>query len=254
MYKVKREAEREILANIPDHAFDVVCLEDNKSKISWEEKDKEFRLDGKMYDVAHTRVKDGKTLIYCYNDSKEEKLIDTYSKKLISENNHKDKQVTVKFQTGDWTNAPPVATFIKKTLFASNTKFKEFEEDICSLSREVVSPPPDLGYIPVKYLLMSLTQKAYLYPGIAIPKNFECLNSPVFTYSESEYNHALPGTVAENNASIFIPGIHLTYGFITGYHSSGKFSPIAAHTAFAQTSHAGNYCRLYSSHTQNLFI
>jgi hypothetical protein len=51
----------------------------DNNNINWEEKNKEFELDGQMYDVVKKEVIHNKTLYYCINDQKENGLIQVYN-------------------------------------------------------------------------------------------------------------------------------------------------------------------------------
>ena len=68
--------ERELLAKIPESSLELIIAEQYKNKLEWEEKNKEFSLNGEMYDVAKIKIIDGKTHLYCINDKKEKQLLD----------------------------------------------------------------------------------------------------------------------------------------------------------------------------------
>lgn len=55
--------------------LDVIDADINKNNIDWEDEGREFYLHGRLYDVAYTRTVNGRTFIYCLNDTKEEKLL-----------------------------------------------------------------------------------------------------------------------------------------------------------------------------------
>ena len=44
------------------------------ANLKWEEKNKEFRLQGKMYDVSSIKIEDDKVLVYCMFDKSESSL------------------------------------------------------------------------------------------------------------------------------------------------------------------------------------
>lgn len=148
LYQVKEGVQRELISRIPDAEFEVVCLEDNAGKIRWEEEGKEFRLNGRMYDVARIKKSNGKTFIYCYNDSKEEKLVAAFSKKLSTENDPGSKHHTPKPVTYDWIRLQDAANLPLITGNAVKKKFYDFTEKLFSITRKVSKPPPDIASIP----------------------------------------------------------------------------------------------------------
>lgn len=57
-----------------------ICLNDNQQKIYWEDKEqKEFSLNGQIYDVVNSATVNGKTILYCYSDKEEQHLINDYN-------------------------------------------------------------------------------------------------------------------------------------------------------------------------------
>lgn len=82
--------ERELLAHIPESSLEVIIAEQVADKIVWEEKNKEFSIEGILYDVARIEKKEGKTFLYCINDKKEKQLLDNLVKAVNK--NHDNKQ------------------------------------------------------------------------------------------------------------------------------------------------------------------
>lgn len=57
-----------------------ICLNDNLQKIYWEDQEqKEFSLNGQIYDVVRRSTVNGKTMLYCYSDREEQHLINDYN-------------------------------------------------------------------------------------------------------------------------------------------------------------------------------
>ena len=50
--------ERELLAYIPDSSLEVFVAEEYGDKIVWEEENKEFSIEGVLYDVARIKKSD----------------------------------------------------------------------------------------------------------------------------------------------------------------------------------------------------
>jgi hypothetical protein len=65
---------------------------EEKTKIEWESND-EFRLNGKMYDVASRKLEKNILYFYCYSDSQEDQLFDSLNKHI---KNHIDNSTTGK--------------------------------------------------------------------------------------------------------------------------------------------------------------
>jgi hypothetical protein len=52
----------------------IVANPENLTKISWENIDKEFRFEGKLYDIVFTEIKENQTYYYCLSDEEETRL------------------------------------------------------------------------------------------------------------------------------------------------------------------------------------
>jgi hypothetical protein len=63
---LKEEMERELLAHIPESSLEVIIAEQVADKIVWEEKNREFSLDGVLYDVARIEKKGRKNFFVLY--------------------------------------------------------------------------------------------------------------------------------------------------------------------------------------------
>lgn len=59
--------------------FDLQNLTSKKYDFVWVEVDKEFRFNGKMYDVEHKEIKEGKLFLTCYYDHKESILEELFA-------------------------------------------------------------------------------------------------------------------------------------------------------------------------------
>lgn len=68
----------------------IIVDESQNSNFCWLKEGKEFRYNGKMYDVVSSNKKDGKLILYCRNDTEEEELFNNIClliNKNISKNN-----------------------------------------------------------------------------------------------------------------------------------------------------------------------
>lgn len=86
-----------------DNDYEIIIAEENEKEIVWLEDDEEFCLNGVLYDVAKIKKQNGKTLLYCINDKKEELLLSSVNKVIHSNNqNGKETKSTLKFQLPDY--------------------------------------------------------------------------------------------------------------------------------------------------------
>lgn len=135
--------EKELLAKIPESSLEVIVAEEHGTKIVWEEKNKEFSLDGVMYDVASIKKVDGKIYLYCINDKKEKELLDNLVKAVRSandNNNNRQSGNSIKIQfpdlIADKNETEP------SVLVSINPQYISFNVDLVTSVKEVSSPPP----------------------------------------------------------------------------------------------------------------
>lgn len=124
----------------------IVLSASEKNSLEWENSN-EFRLEGKMYDVAFRKQERNKLYLYCYNDLKEEHLFASLKKHI---KNHIDSPASQK--NSKTVLKSPVSHFyaISEPLkiscqhYTLNVK----DQNIFSLENifiEFPSPPPKLG-------------------------------------------------------------------------------------------------------------
>ena len=140
---VKEQARLELKSSLPDAYFTRISMQDNISAIIWEDEGTEFSLHGQMYDVARIKKESGKDFIYCYNDLKEDALIDALVKQINDEERSGKRQTILKFQVPDWINTIPPALAPVPAVEISQEYHPRLDEKVYSLAREVASPPPD---------------------------------------------------------------------------------------------------------------
>lgn len=142
-YLVKKEVKEELLANIPSNLLEEISLDDNKDKINWKDDGEEFLLNGQMYDIQKTIIKNGKTFFYCLNDTKETALIKKISTAAHRNSNRssseKNKHV-LKLQVNDYL-VYTTETGIGLPVI-SQPFFVHFNEKPLAASQEIITPPP----------------------------------------------------------------------------------------------------------------
>ena len=144
-HQIKETVKHELLAKLPESSLQIIDANTHKNDIEWEEEGREFYLQGQMYDVAFIKVTDGKTLIYCLNDSKEEVLLKSLANAVNSGNeqnsSNKDGHYIIKFQLSDF-------LIISEHIIAINEpaplQYADYSSSLISHITEVFTPPPDL--------------------------------------------------------------------------------------------------------------
>jgi len=131
--------ERELLAHIPESSLEVIIAEQVAGKIVWEEKHKEFSLDGILYDVARVEKKEGKTILYCINDKKEKQLLDNLVKAVNKNHNNKQGRNNIKSLLLDLV-CMSVEEEIRSLSVPST--YSSFNVSLVSSFGEIHSPPP----------------------------------------------------------------------------------------------------------------
>jgi len=131
--------ERELLAHIPESSLEVIIAEQVADKIVWEEKNKEFSLDGVLYDVARIEKKEGKTFLYCINDKKEKQLLDNLVKAVNKNHGNKQGRNNIKSLLLDLICMNVEEEIIS---FPVPSAYSSFNVSLVSSFEEIHSPPP----------------------------------------------------------------------------------------------------------------
>jgi len=131
--------ERELLAYIPDSSLEVFVAEEFGDKIVWEEENKEFSIEGVLYDVARIKKNDGKTFLYCINDKQEKQLLDGLAKAVNANHGNKQENNTIKSLLIDLVcmndDEPSVFLSVPST-------YSRFNVILVSSFEEINIPPP----------------------------------------------------------------------------------------------------------------
>lgn len=144
-YQIREEVKQQLLASLPETALDIVDAGNNKEAIDWEEEGREFYLHGQIYDVAFTKNVNGRILIYCLNDKREDKLLKDLNKLLYGNTNkpgsNHPAQQEIKFQSPDFIllAAEPAALLQQQ----AEQKYFYRAEKLTSAITELITPPPD---------------------------------------------------------------------------------------------------------------
>ena len=138
-YIIKEEVERELLTHIPESSLEVFVAEELGDKILWEEENKEFSMDGVLYDVARIKKSDGKTFLYCLNDKQEKQLLDGLAKAVNANHGNKQEKNSIKSLLTDLVcmNDEDQSTFLSVP-----STYSLFNVILVSSFEEINIPPP----------------------------------------------------------------------------------------------------------------
>ncbi len=131
--------ERELLTHIPDSSLEVFVAEEFGDKIVWEEENKEFSIDGVLYDVARIKKTDGKTFLYCINDKKEKQLLDGLAKAVNANHGNKQEKNRIKSLLVDIVCLNDQE---EPGSFPVHSAYSSFNVTLVSSFEEINIPPP----------------------------------------------------------------------------------------------------------------
>jgi hypothetical protein len=139
-YLVKEEVKENILNHLPVNQLILIKISSgNHESITWTELGKEFRFSGTMYDVIKSKVVNDTSYFYCYNDTKESKLLANLDKLVKDQANNSKSKSNQKKQE--------IIFFYQIELFSQNLSEKPVQYFIhsvgfASILTDVLSPPP----------------------------------------------------------------------------------------------------------------
>ena len=116
----------------------------NSQEIKWEEKGREFYLQGTFYDVVKTEKINGVTWYFCINDQMQTKLYNQYAKSIHSETtnlpNQKETKQHLKFSLSYFLVEPYLIFTFKDN--KSNTPEFVYQDKLTSTFGTLLVPPP----------------------------------------------------------------------------------------------------------------
>lgn len=139
---VREEAAENTEREAASQHLIAISWDDNKNDISWKEEGKEFYLENNLYDLAKLEVRDGKTYLLCYNDTKEKTILSNIAKTIHAGHNDTGKSAkhTLKFEMPEFLAARinPLKSFSINRELAYPPHSARLNTAPC----EVLSPPP----------------------------------------------------------------------------------------------------------------
>jgi predicted transcriptional regulator len=136
---IKGKIEKELLANIPASSLEVFVAEELGNKILWEEDNKEFSINGILYDVARIERVDEKTFLYCINDKQEKQLLDDLAKAVNANHGNKQEKNNIKSLLLDLVC---MSDEEESKTFSVPSAYSYFNVTLVSSFEEINSPPP----------------------------------------------------------------------------------------------------------------
>lgn len=139
-WHIRNIAREEVIAGIPDRFLDVIT--DNVN-LNWEEKGKEFSVNGEFYDVVRIRKSNGKTFLYCLNDKNEAQLLKRFAKTAGSASDTekgKSNKHSFKSQLTDQNLLSAVQPLA--FTYTIIPDYCYYEPALVSNCREIIIPPP----------------------------------------------------------------------------------------------------------------
>jgi hypothetical protein len=152
MFLAKEAAREELLKEIPENLLTKIRIIDNDKTIQWEEKGKEFRLNGEMYDVVKTKYEDGVEYMFCLADKNEDIVLDALEKLIRSNTDNTSQQgkhhSPAKIMIPDWVLELQIATPAGENAATAQTVYFTYKDSLQYSFIEIISPPPDLNSKP----------------------------------------------------------------------------------------------------------
>jgi hypothetical protein len=131
--------EEKLSRQMPHEQVTLITITQKKSdRLTWIEKNKEFRYENNMYDVIKIKRRNDTTFYYCFNDTRERNLI-SYLKELVQEQSDHSKSKPPH-------KKPSIDYLIPQNIMICNVNadpihYYDYPVKIEFVSKEVFSPP-----------------------------------------------------------------------------------------------------------------
>ena len=136
-HQLKNEIRNEIIKGLDEKDLSLIVVsQSDKTSLRWVEAGKEFRYKGEMYDVVKVKIVNKALQYYCLKDSKEQQLINRFSKTNSKKKNEKTNKTHLN-------NLYTAQTFsFQQKLTASDITYPGLHIFYESAFPEIHSPPP----------------------------------------------------------------------------------------------------------------
>jgi hypothetical protein len=144
-YCMREEMMEKIIKNLPDKNLTVIQItNENRRKLKWVEKNKEFKFNGKLYDLARVITQGDTSLLYCVNDRQEEQLIANLEEHIQKDNDSqipKNKRIS-NIQERLIKDYFSFEYILELDRTAREFIFKSTSENLVLMYPEIKTPPP----------------------------------------------------------------------------------------------------------------
>ena len=137
---IKEQVNEKIIQNLPDNDLTIIRISSwENRKITWLEEEKEFRLEGILYDVVKIKKEKGSICYYCFCDVKESKLFANLDKLVRDQSDHSKSKTNLNKQH---INVFFHEIILPRELTESPVHYCNYTSVYKSLLSDVLSPPP----------------------------------------------------------------------------------------------------------------
>ena len=150
MFLAKEAAREQLLKEVPENLLTKICLSNNSNAIRWEEEDKEFSLDGEMYDVVKLKNENGEKYALCLNDENEDRVIAALEK--VVQSNLDNSQNSGKHHSAskvvmfEWLSDQQLHGQSEESIGYAKKEYFSYKSSLCYNFKKINSPPPDFYY------------------------------------------------------------------------------------------------------------
>lgn len=147
IHKAKEAAHQQLLKQVPENLLDKISLDGNNA-IQWEEEGKEFRLNGKMYDIAKAIIENGKVYFLCLADEKEDLALSVMANAVSADYNRcpgsGNQYTSLKITMSDWVfETTAISSGRKAVSRVLSNEYFVYKSAICSRHIKINYPPPN---------------------------------------------------------------------------------------------------------------
>jgi len=143
LHKIRYQAEQEIKSGIQENLLTFSFSSQTFKQLKWIKKNKEFRIDGKMYDVAYIKRTGKMFIVFCYYDINETYFWQIF-KTFVSGNNDKSLPIRYLMKITGWKYISDFCQVFSKPDIFKTVIFKHyfFRESTVFIAPEF--PPPKM--------------------------------------------------------------------------------------------------------------
>lgn len=147
-YIAQKETKAKILNLLPSSTLTKFCFSNTQfDKINWQESEKEFYFNDKLYDVVRSEIKGSNHILYCLADENESEI---YSEIMQMSKTHSE-ELPLKSNMVSLLNLlnlkytiPQILNFENKVFsILEKTIFRPYKSILFNIKLPLISPPPE---------------------------------------------------------------------------------------------------------------